>query len=102
LQRVLTNRLIDNVYAFSVRNITGDSHEVFGRVIDDVMTTEISSDLGLRVGTNGTDYSGSKMPRPRTKNMAHAAGGRMDQNIISRLHLMRSMQEILRGHPLQD
>jgi hypothetical protein len=34
--------------------------------------------------------------------MAHAAGSRMDQNIISRLHLMRSMQKILRGHPLQD
>src|SRR5215831_11049790 len=66
------------------------------------MTTEISSDLGLRVGTNGTDYSGSEMPRPRTKNMAHAASSGMDQNIISWLHLMRSMQEILRGHPLQD
>src|SRR6267154_1075701 len=66
------------------------------------MTTEISSDLGLRVGTNGTDHSGSEMPRPRTKDMAHAAGSRMDQNIISRLHLVRSMQEILCGHPLQD
>src|SRR5262245_37221737 len=66
------------------------------------MTTEISSDLSLRVGTNGTDHSGSEMPRPRTKDMAHAAGSRMDQNIISRLHLVRSMQEILRGHPLQD
>src|SRR5262249_45277436 len=42
------------------------------------------------------------MPRPRTKDMAHAASTRMDQNIISRLHLVRSMQEILRGHPLQD
>src|SRR5215469_2435590 len=42
------------------------------------------------------------MPRPRTKNMAHAASSSMDQNIISWLHLMRSMQEILRGHPLQD
>jgi hypothetical protein len=34
--------------------------------------------------------------------MAHAASGRMNQNIISQLHLVRSMQEILRGHPLQD
>jgi hypothetical protein len=34
--------------------------------------------------------------------MAHAASSRMDQNMISRLHLMRSMQEILRGHPFQD
>src|SRR5262245_18865048 len=42
------------------------------------------------------------MPRPGTKHMAHAAGSRMDQNIISRLHIVRSMQEILRGHPLQD
>src|SRR5262245_51764116 len=66
------------------------------------MTTDISSDLGLRVGANSTDHSGSEMPRPRTKNMAHAAGSRMDQNMISRLHLVRSMQEILRGHPLQD
>src|SRR4029079_3946525 len=66
------------------------------------MTTETSSDLGLRVGTNRSDHSGSEMPRPRTKDMAHAAGSRMDQNIISRLHLMRSMQKILRGHPLQD
>src|SRR6516165_1937373 len=66
------------------------------------MATEISSDLGLRVGANSTDHSGSEMPRPRTKNMAHAAGSRMDQNMISRLHLVRSMQEILRGHPLQD
>jgi hypothetical protein len=66
------------------------------------MTTEISSDLGLRVGANGTDHSGSEMPRPRTKDMTHAASGRMDQNMISRLHLMRSMQEILCGHPLQD
>src|SRR5262249_54520562 len=66
------------------------------------MTTDISSDLGLRVGDNSTDHSGSEMPRPRTKNMAHAAGSRMDQNIISRLYLVRSMQEILRGHPLQD
>src|SRR5438105_7979899 len=86
----------------SVRNLTGDSYEVFGRVIDNVMTTEISSDLGLRVGTNGTDHSGSEMPRPRTKDMAHAAGSRMDQNIIPRLHLMRSMQEILHGHALQN
>src|SRR5262249_674826 len=66
------------------------------------MATDISSDLGLRVGANSTDHSGSEMPRPRTKNMAHAAGSRMDQNMISRLHLVRSMQEILRGHPLQD
>src|SRR5262249_17472991 len=66
------------------------------------MTTEISSDLGLRVGTNGTDHGGSEMPRPRTKDMAHAASSRVDENIISRLHLVRSMQEILRGHPLQD
>src|SRR5262249_11899019 len=96
------NRLIDNDYASSVRDLTGDSQKVFGRVIDNVMTTEISCDLGLRVGTNGTDHSGSEMPRPRTKDMAHAASSRMDQNIISGLHLMRSMQEILRGHPLQD
>ncbi len=34
--------------------------------------------------------------------MTHAASGRMDQNIVSRLHLVRSMQEILRGHSLQD
>src|SRR5262249_4383725 len=66
------------------------------------MATEISSDLGLRVGTNGTDHSGSEAPRPRAKDMAHAASSRMDQNVISRLHLVRSMQEILRGHPLQD
>ncbi|MNC97392.1 hypothetical protein D3C83_150380 [compost metagenome] len=66
------------------------------------MTTEISSDLGLRVGTNGADHSGSEMPCPRTKDMAHAASSRMDQNMISRLHLVRSVQEILRGHPLQD
>src|SRR5258708_10707861 len=64
------------------------------------MTTEISSDLGLRVGTNGTDHSGSEMPCPRTKDMAHAASSRVDQNIIFRLHLVRSMQEILRGHPV--
>jgi hypothetical protein len=87
-------RLIDNVHAFSVRNLAGDRYEVLGRVIDNVMTTEISSDLGLRVGTNGTDHIGSEMPRPRTKDMAHAAGSRMDQNIISRLYLVRSMQEI--------
>src|SRR5882757_3585102 len=67
-----------------------------------MMTTEISGYLGLLVGTNGTDHCGSEMPRPRTKDMAHAASSRMDQNIISRLHLMRSMQEILRGHPLED
>src|SRR5580704_6122619 len=102
MQGVLADRLIDNIYAFSVRNIAGDSYEVFGRVIDNVMTTEISSDLGLRVGTNGADHSGSEMPRPRTKDVAHAASSRMDQNIISRLHLMRSMQEIFRCHPLQD
>src|SRR5437588_11350234 len=98
----MTDRLVDNVYAFSVRNLTGDSYEVFGRVIDNVMTTEISSDLGLRVGTNGTDHSGSEMPRPRTKDMAHAASSRVDQNIISRLHLVRSMQERLPRHPLRD
>ena len=102
MQGVPADRLIDNVYAFSVGNLTGDSYEVFGRVIDNVMTTETSSDLGLRVGTNGTDHGGSEMPRPGTKDMAHAASSRMDQNIISRLHLMRSMQEILCGHPLQD
>ena len=102
MQRALADRLIDNVYAYSVRNLAGDSYEVFGRVIDDVMATEISSDLGLRVGTNGTDHSGAEVPRPRTEDMAHATGSRMDQNIISRLHFMRSMQEILRSHPLQD
>src|SRR6516162_8904350 len=82
LQRVLADRLIDNVYAFSVRNLAGGSYEVFARIIDDVVTTEISG--------------------PGTKDMAHAASSRMDQNIISRLHLMRSMQEILCGHSLQD
>src|SRR5262249_45876266 len=102
LQCVLTDRLIDNVYPFSVRNLTGDSYEVFGRVIDNVITTEVSSDLGLRVGTNGTDYSCSEMACPRTKDMAHAASGRMDQNVISRLHLVRSMQEVLRSHALED
>ena len=102
MQRVLADLLIDNVYAFAIGNLAGDSHEVFGRVIDNVMTTEISSDLGLRVGTDGTDHGGSEMPRPGTQDMAHAASSRMDQNIISRLHLVRSMQEILRGHPLQD
>src|SRR6202040_1282046 len=66
------------------------------------MTTEISSDLGLQLGTNRTDHSGSEMPRPRAKEMAHPAGSSMDQNVISRPQLMRSMQEILRGHPLQD
>src|SRR5215467_7843121 len=66
------------------------------------MATKISSYLGLRVGTDRTDYGGSQVPRPGTKDMAHAAGGRVDQDKISRLHLMRSMQEILRGHPLQD
>jgi hypothetical protein len=86
----------------SVRNLSGDSYEVFGRIIDNVMATEISSDLGLRVGTDGTDHSGSEAPRPRAKDMTHAASSRMDQNIISRLHLVRSMQEILRGHSLQD
>jgi hypothetical protein len=100
LQCVFTNRLIDNVYAPSARNPAGDSYEVFGRVIDNVMTTQISSDLCLRVGTDGTDDSGSEMPRPRTKEMANAAGSRMDQNIISRLHPVRSMQEILSRHPL--
>src|SRR5262249_23726278 len=74
----------------------------FGRVIDNVMATEISSDLGLRVGTDGTDHGGSEVPRPRAKDMAHAASSRMDQHMISWLHLVRSMQEILRGHPLQD
>src|SRR5437588_13085263 len=98
----MTDRLVDNVYAFSVRNLTGDSYEVFGRVIDNVMTTEISSDLDLRVGTNGTDHSGSEMPCPRTKDMAHAASSRVDQNIISRSHLVRSMREILLGRSLQD
>jgi hypothetical protein len=34
--------------------------------------------------------------------MAHAASSRVNQDEISRLHLMRSMQEVLRGHPLQD
>src|SRR6516165_6244307 len=102
MQRVLADRLIDNVHAFSVRNLTGDSYKVFGRVIDNVMAPEISSDLGLRAGTNGADHSGSEMPRPRTKDMAHAASSRMDQNVVTRLHLMRSMQEILRGHPFQD
>src|SRR5262249_16108949 len=101
-QCVLADRLVDNVYAFPVRNLAGDSHEVFGRVIDNVMATEISSDLGLRVGTNGTDHSGSEMPRPGTKNMAHAASSRMDQNIISRLDLVRSMQQILSSHTCQD
>src|SRR6202040_516393 len=90
---------IDNVYPFFVRNLTGDSYEVFGRVIDNVMTTEISSDLGLRVGTDGTDHSGSEMPRPRTKDMAHAASSRVDQNIISRLHLVRSTGDIARSSP---
>src|SRR5262245_62454391 len=66
------------------------------------MTTDNSSDFGLRVGANSSDHSGSEMPRPRTKNMAYAARSRMDQDMISRLHLVRSMQEILRGHPLQD
>src|SRR5262249_5020641 len=91
-----------DVDAFSVRYLTGDSYEVLGRVIDDVMTAEISSDLRLRVGADGTDDSGSEMPRPRTQDMAHAASSRMDQNMIARLHLVRSMQEILRGHSLQD
>src|SRR5262249_41781464 len=76
--------------------------KVFGRVIDDVVTPETSSDLGLRVGAHGADHSGSQMPRPRTKDVAHAASSRVNQNEISRLHLMRSMQEVLRGHPLQD
>src|SRR5262245_261828 len=66
------------------------------------MTPEMSSDLGFRVGANGTDHSGSEMPRPRTKDMTHAASSCMDQNIISRLHLVRSMQQILSGHPFQD
>src|SRR5215468_8038344 len=66
------------------------------------MTAEISRDLGLRIGTHSADHNGSEVPRPRTKNMAHAASSGMDQNIIARLHLMRSMQEILRGHSLQD
>src|SRR3954454_4079131 len=42
------------------------------------------------------------MPGPGTQDVPHAASSRMDQNVISGLHLVRSMQEILCGHPLQD
>jgi hypothetical protein len=67
LQRVLADRLVDNVYALSVRNLAGGTYEVFARIIDDVVTTEISSDLRLRVGTNSTDHGGPEMPRPGTE-----------------------------------
>src|SRR5215471_10504949 len=66
------------------------------------MTTEVSSDLCLSVGAHGTNHSGSEVSRPGTNDMAHAASSRVDQNIVARLHLMRSMQEILRGHSLQN
>jgi hypothetical protein len=78
LQRVFTDRLVDDVYAFSVRDLAGGGNEVLGRIIDNVMATEISSDLGFRVGTNRTNHCGPKMPRPRTEDMAHAAGRRMN------------------------
>src|SRR5207302_6328494 len=99
---VLTNRLINNVYASSVRNLAGDSHEVFGRVIDDVITSEISGDLVLGVGTNCADHSIPQTACPRAKAMAHATSRCVDENKISRLHPVRSMQEILRSHSLQD
>src|SRR5688572_10907219 len=66
------------------------------------MTTEIASDFRLRVGTHRADDGGSEVPRPETEDVAHAARSRMDQDMVSRLHLVRSMQEILRGHPLQE
>jgi hypothetical protein len=102
LQCVFADRLIDNVYASSLRNPPGGLYEVFDRVIDHVMTTETSSNLCLRLGADGADHNGSEMPRPGTEDMADAASSGMDQNVVSRLHPVRPMQEILRGHSLQD
>ena len=60
-----------------------------------------AGERGLLVASHGADDRGAEMLGPGAQDQPDAAGGRMHQDRVARLHLGGAMQQIFRRHALQ-
>ena len=98
---VAPDGIVNDVDAFAARETFDLRGEILPRVDDRFVRAGFLRDGGLCVGAHGAVDSRAEHLRHLHDQAPGAARGRMHQHFIARLHRIRGMRQVVRGHALQ-
>ena len=98
---VLADALVNHRAALAVGHVHDQRHEILARINRDMIGAVGFGEFGFLVGRDRADHGCAQMFGPLAQDQPHAAGRRVDQHRIARLHPVGAAQQVLRGQALE-